>query len=98
MIILYTISVLLILASAVLNLAAMVIRMKRRKHNRCKDCYYCKPIPPEAGAYFHSMERHCALHRGTDEEFVPHVHASVVTVDDYCSRFIPKEGMEKAYV
>ncbi|MBR2311117.1 MAG: hypothetical protein IKA47_11410 [Oscillospiraceae bacterium] len=76
----------------------ILIERRRKKQPRCKDCFYCKPIPKDAGWYFLSTERHCTHHRGNETLTIDDKPISVVSLDDYCSGFIHKDRMEDAYV
>ena len=95
MMVLYLIAVVLLILSTALNVAAAVIKRKRRKLARCGDCFYCRPIPADAGRFYNDRERHCMLGRGVDEPWhLTGMIPSIVTVDEYCSSFLEKEGPE----
>ena len=84
----FAIALFMSIVSAAVIIVQGIIKAKRLRLPRCKDCCYCKPIPNNAGPYFHGLERHCAFHRGRDEPGAKTGQIiSVVTLDDYCSDF-----------
>lgn len=95
MIVLYVLTILLIIAALALNIATAAIKEKCRHLPRCENCYYCKPVPAEAGRFYNDRERHCMMGRGVDESWrLTGMIPSIVTVDEYCSSFLEKEGPE----
>ena len=93
--VLYGIALLLCILSAILNIAAAIIRRKRRLLPECENCQHCMPIPKKVGYCFLSTERHCSMGRGKDT--FCNAYVSVTAVSGFCDEYQPRLGKEKQH-